>query len=723
MKGLVAAAILATLASRILLGQGSGTATVTGVVIDRDSGWGVDGAVVLLRGTLLRARTDDRGRFRISAIPPGRYTLTALALGYAGDSLTQVTLSDGEVRDLSVALTRAPLALTDVVVTASRAPERGEESGASVSVLSNQELTRRNVTTLDQALAFQPGVTFNAGQMDIRGSTGLARGVGSRVLLMLDGHPILSGDGGEIDFESVPLLDVDRVEVVRGAYSALYGSNALGGVVNVLTTPVDSAPETRVRLHYGAWQQPDRYRFTAAQLDEKGLGVQHSQRLGDLGARLYFGREVSDGFRQDDGRSTWLARGKLASSSGSSHPWDVYALWARENLGEFFTWRSESEPFLVDSTTRNDHEIDYKFLTGATFTPVAGASSLLHVSPYLNYNSVQNDFPSDPISGQNYHRATRLGGTVDLLVRPGSSHALDLGSEIAHTVVTSNFLGGHDINDDAVFAQDALHLSSRWAASLGARLDHHHASGGKPEWSPSPKVGLTYHPTGWLSARLSVGHGFRSPSAIEQFVSTTQFGVKVIPNPDLKSERAWSSEAGVSSTPVAWLRVDASVFQSQYRDLIGPAPAPDSLFVFQFRNISRARVRGLELSFKTGLANQLLGLEANYLLLDGKGRDFETMPYTPLPYRSRHNLTGTLSALRGLLDLDVRFRSRVDTVLVYQLDPRRSITVVDLRVGYRIAGIAVQAKVTNLFQAFYVDVMERNPGAPRQVSLTAYRDF
>ena len=134
-------------------------------------------------------------------------------------------------------------------------------------------------------------------------------------------------------------------------------------------------------------------------------------------------------------------------------------------------------------------------------------------------------------------------------------------------------------------------------------------------------------------------------------------------------------------------------------------------------------MRGLELSFKTGLANRLLGLEANYLLLDGKGRDFETMPYTPLPYRSRHNLTGTLSALRGLLDLDVRFRSRVDTVLVYQLDPRRSITVVDLRVGYRIAGIAVQAKVTNLFQAFYVDVMERNPGAPRQVSLTAYRDF
>jgi len=637
--------------------------------------------------------------------------------------LEQLPLLGGESRDVTVTLAPAPVGLADVVVTASRAPERGEESGASVSVLSNQELTRRNVTTLDQALAFEPGVTFNAGQMDIRGSTGLARGVGSRVLLMLDGHPILSGDGGEIDFESLPLLDVDRVEVVRGAFSALYGSNALGGVVNVLTTPVDSASQTVIRLHFGAWQQPNRYRFTDDQLDEKGFGIQRSQQVGDLGARLFFGREVSDGFRQDDAQATWLARGKLTSAPGAAHPWDVYALWARERLGEFFTWRSESQPFQVDSATQSDHEIDYKLLTGASFTPVAKANTLLRVSPYVNYNTVQNRFPADTISGNNYHRAMRLGGTLDLSIRPGGRHALDLGMDLAHTTVASNFLGAHHINDDAVFVQDALRLSSGWGTSLGMRLDYHGATGGKAQWSPSPKVGVTFRPNSWLSARMSAGHGFRSPSAIEQFVKTTQFGVRVIPNPDLKSERAWSTEAGIAATPVPWLRVDASVFQSEYRDLIGPAPAPDSLFVFQFRNVSRARVRGLELSFKAGLANDLLGLEMSYLLLDSKGKDVDTLPYTPLPYRSRHNITGTLSALRGLVELDARFRSRVDTVLVYPLDPRGNITVVDMRVRYRIAGTAVQAKITNLFQSFYVDVQERNPGAPRQVSLTVFREF
>ena len=693
--------------------QGTG-AVLAGTVTDHQSDSGVDGAVVLLRGTLLRARTSERGRFRLTAVPPGSYTVVVFALGYASDSLPGITVADGDARDVSVSLKRAPVGLSDIVVTANRAPERAEESGASVSVLSRSALVGRNITTLDQALVFAPGVTVNAGQLDIRGSTGLARGVGSRVLLMLDGHPILSGDGGEIDFESLPLLDVDRVEVVRGAYSALYGSNALGGVVNVLTTPVDDQSETTLRVHFGAWQQPERFRFTGDRLEEKGFGIQHSQQLGDIGARLFLGREVSDGYRQDDAHDAWLGRVKLASNPESPHPWDAYAVWARENDGEFFIWRSDSQPYEVDPTTRNDHEIDYKLLTGGTFTPLVGANTLLRVSPYVNYNSVQNHFPSD--SNSDHHRATRLGGTVDVSLRAGR-HALDLGTDVAHTIVASNFLGPHHINDAAVFFQDGVRLSDQWTTSLGARLDYHDATGGKPEWSPSPKIGVMFRPGSGLSTRMSVAHGFRSPSAIEQFVNTTQFGIRVVPNPDLKSERVWSTEAGATATPVVGLRFDASLFESQYRDLI--APCAVNFSTFTFCNLNRARVRGLDVSFKTGLADDVVALEGSYLLLDSKDLDTGL----PLVYRSRHNVTGTLTALRGLVGLDMRFRSRVQEVLQYPLDPRGTITVFDLRLGYRVAGVALQAKVTNLFQTFYVDVMEKNPGAPRNLSLTAYRAF
>lgn len=713
--GLVLLALPGVMVRAGAQGERGAGAVITGTVTDRQNDSAVDGAVVLLRGTLLQARTTERGRFRLSGVPAGTYTLTVLAIGYSPDPIADVTVADGETRDVTVTLVRAPVGLSEVVVTASRAPERAEESGASISVLPARRLTQRNVTTLDEALVYEPGVTVNAGQMDIRGSTGLARGVGSRVLLMLDGHPILSGDGGETDFESLPLLDVDRVEVVRGAYSALYGSNAVGGVVNVLTTSIDSTAETTLRMHYGAWQQPDRYRFTGDQLEQKGFGLQRSQRFGDVGARLFIGREVSDGYREDDAHDAWLGRAKLESSPESAHPWDVYAVWARENIGEFFTWRSDSQPYQVDPATRTDHEIDYKLLTGASFTPLSGARGLLRVSPYINYNSVQNYFPSD--SNSDHHRATRLGATVDLSLRPGDRHALDVGADVAHTVVVSNFLGPHHIDDDAVFAQDVVRLADRWTASLGGRLDYHDATGGKPEWSPSPKVGLVFHQGSRLSARMSVAHGFRSPSAIEQFVNTTQFGIRVVPNPDLSSERVWSTEAGVTSTPIPRLRLDAAAFQSEYRDLI--APCPVNFSTYTFCNLNRARVRGVDVSFKTGWAEDLLALEGTYLLLDSRDLDTEL----PLPYRSRHNLTGTVSALRGLVGLDVRFRSRVQQVLQYPLDPRGNITVLDLRVAYRVAGVAVQAKVSNLFQAFYVDVQERTPGAPRQVSLTAFREF
>jgi outer membrane cobalamin receptor len=109
-----------------------------------------------------------------------------------------------------------------------------------------------------------------------------------------------------------------------------------------------------------------------------------------------------------------------------------------------------------------------------------------------------------------------------------------------------------------------------------------------------------------------------------------------------------------------------------------------------------------------------LGLSGSYLYLDthnGTTGD-------PLPYRSRHSLTGSLDVLSGLVGLDVRWRSRVEEVLVYPLDARSDITVVDLRLAYRLLGTVIMAKATNLLQAKYVDVQERTQGAPRSIQLT-----
>jgi len=696
-------------------GTGAGSA-LSGTVTDAASGRPVEGAVVLVLRTMLSGRTDLQGRFLFPNVPAGQYTVRVLAIGFAEDSATGVSVAAGAGAVVAVSLQPAPVDLADVVVTATRSPETSQQSGASVAVLTAQELKRRNATTLDQAIAFEPGVTFNGGQMDIRGATGLARGVGSRVLLLLDGHPILSGDGGEIDFASLPLLDVDRVEVVKGAFSAVYGSNALGGVVNILTTPLGDQPQSVARLHYGGYQYPDRYRYTSGQVATAGIGLQHSRRIGNLGARLFLGRETDDGFRQNESSSRWLARMKLASPAGSAHPWDAYAVWARERAGEFFTWRDSTAPFRADTGDLGDFEVDYKLLTGATLTPVAGATRLLRIGPYLNFNSVRNHFNDN----QDYHQAFRVGNLADFSIQLGPRHTIDFGTDVAYTGVKSNFLGDRGIHDDAVFVQHEIRVMNQAAVSLGLRVDYHRASGAADELAASPKLAVRWRPASWISTRASFGGGYRAPSAIEQFVSTRQFGFKVIPNPTLRGERAWSGEIGMSGSPAARVRFDASVFRSEYRNLIGPRLVLDSVPPqAQFANLTRARVQGLDMSLRVRFVPKLLDFEGTYLLL--KTVDLETL--AALPYRSRHNFSGTLSTFQGLFDIDVRYRSKVEQVLAYYFDSRGPVTVVDARVGYRVAGVALQAKVSNLFQQFYVDVMERYPGAPRSVSLTAYREF
>src|SRR5207244_7718857 len=133
-----------------------------------------------------------------------------------------------------------------VVVTAAKRSQLLDQAVTSVAVLEQPDIARRAITTVDEAVDKAPGVQFLNGQVNIRGSTGYVQGWSSRVLLLVDGVPANQGDRGGINWDLVPLDRVERVEVVKGAGSSLYGSAALGGVVNLLTR--DIAPGFHARL-------------------------------------------------------------------------------------------------------------------------------------------------------------------------------------------------------------------------------------------------------------------------------------------------------------------------------------------------------------------------------------------------------------------------------------------------------------------------------------------
>lgn len=699
----------------------SGTATLSGRVSDAATGRPLAGARIILRGTLLTTEADTAGRFRFTRLEAGSYLLRAAAVGYTSDTLPPIALMAGESRTVAISLAPQPLELPNLVVTASRRVERIEEAQASIAVLSQDEMFRRNVQSVQQALEFVPGVTFNGAssqdpQIDIRGSTGIARGVGSRVLTLLDGHPALSADGGEVVFKALPLLDVEQVEVVKGAYSALYGSNALGGVINVLTTRMAERPQTTARAHFGVYTPQSKYDFTSKTQSTEGVTLQHSRWIGGIGTRLAVSRESSDGFTENGNYGRWFARLKLASRPESNHPWDAYANYSRNDQEEFFTWESSDRPYQVKPAELGDRSVGTQVLSGATFTPVARTTTLLRISPFLNWNENRNDFHDNT----DWHRATKAGASALLSFLPQTgSHALTFGVDGAWTTVASSFIGSPDVTDLAAVAQDEVRLGSRVRGTIGARVDYHSATGGAPETSVNPKISVVATPSDRVSIRGSVARGYRAPSVIEQFVSTIQYGIKVIPNPDLIGEQAWSAEVGATGSPWQRIRFDGAVFYSSYDNLIGPAGAPGQILVFQFQNVARARVQGVDVGAAASVLRDVADIQLSYMFLHSE--DLSTGK--ELPYRSRHNLTGSLELFRRRVGVDYRYRSRVEEVLAYPADPRSSISILDLRGSVDALGVTFQGKVSNLFNTFYTDIQERSPGAPRNIALTVSSTF
>lgn len=684
---------------------------IEGRVVAAADGRPVPYAVVLLAGTALETRTDPSGRYRFGGLAAGMYGLRVLVPGFRPAEQDGVRVAPGTTTTVDFRLVAVAVELPGVVVTASRSTGRVGEVPASVAIVSGAEVRARNSITLEDALLFAAGVTFNGGQMDIRGATGAALGIGSRVLMLVDGHRVLDGATGEIDFDALPLLDVERVEIVKGAHSALYGSNALGGVVNVITRRAPERPRTVLRVHGGAWDHPERFTFTDDVLTLRGVDALHQRRVGAVGTSLFVGRKTADGFKENGDYDRWLLRGKVEGPAGDA-PWDAFASFAREDHGEFVAWRDAAAPFEVPPPQRGDWLRSDKFTAGATLVPLVRAGAALRFRPQVHYTRVQNYFASD----SNRHRATRLGTEAQLSLSPHPRHAVTVGADGFYTVVRSTFIGNTELTDAAAYVQDEIALGARWTMSAGARLDHHRAEGGGAAWTLNPKLGVVHRVTPDVALRASVSRGYRAPSAAEQFVSTTFAGFQVVPNPELGGETAVAGEVGVTATWRDRVRIDAGLFHSEYDDLIEPAVTSVRQPVIQFRNVADARVSGIdvggELAVRDGVS---VGIA--YLLLATKDLRLDE----PLPYRSRHTVSGTVRV--GPVALDVRHRSRVERVVVFPLDSRGAITVVDLRGEMSLAPVGLQAKVANLFNAFYADVQERRPAPPRTILLSVTGTF
>ena len=709
---------LAVVLAPLSLG-GQETSRIRGVVVEAETGKPIAAAQVMVRFTQLQASTGDDGRFELDLPRGDNHVLFAVAPGFR---VRERAVLAGSAAAVRIEMERLVFEVPNLNVTVNRGTRPGD-AATSVAVISGHELERRNVTSLDEALPFAQGVTFNAGHMDIRGSSGIARGVGSRVLMLLDGHRTLSGVESSVDFGILPILDVERIEIVKGPHSTLWGSNALGGVVNVITRPPIGEPRTVVRGYYGLFDTPGHRSFSDERLSMRGIQLQHSQKIGSAHATVFAGREGSDGFRQNGRMDRWRVRAKAIFGAESATPWELFASWKSQDAEEFFTWASEDRRLEVSPQYLDDWKRNSDLMLGLTAIPLVTPKLKLELRPQIHHVRSENHFHDN----MDFHRSTRYGTDLQLSLFAGSRHTATIGGEAAYTSVESNFLDTEqntaglapNVTDWSLFAQDEIEFSKRLRGSVGLRFDLHSASYVEDDLAVNPKIGVVYRSSDRLSLRSSLSRGYRAPSVSEQYTSTTVFGFRVVPNLELRGESAWAGEIGATANPNDRVWLDAGIFWSEYSGLIEVAAVPGEFLIFQFRNVPEARVIGIDTGLRVRLVPDKLDLVTNYMYLDSE--DLGTT--LQLAYRSLHNLTATLSGWDDIVALDLRHRSEPEVVLQWVNDERGPVTLLDLRLNLEVLDMDVQTKVANLLQAEYVDIQERNPGASRSFRVTVTSRF
>jgi len=700
-----------------LLAVQAASGVVRGEVRD-PRGAPIRGAVVGIPGTTLYTFTDAAGRYRLAPVAAGEFRLRAAAIGYS-PATTTVTLADSARADFT--LDPSPLELTPLDVVSTKVPHFGA-SAASVAQVSEQEIARRAVNTVDEAVDKAAGVQILNGQINIRGSTGYVQGLNSRVLLLVDGVPMNQGDRGGINWDLLPVDQIERVDILKGAGSSLYGSAALGGVVNLTTRDVPSGVHARLRVTGGAYADPPHPEWTFRNTTGLHDGVDLSGSYGTETAagRLAVGARHSDGYREQDERDHWQVAAKGRWQATPRTRLDVAGSWAVDQYQVPLAWCSRGEcddrgqtfqPFKVDTTergARTDSRKGYvsaqlRTLTSDRFAWQARGSWLrTHFADYrrsANEASVSN----------------RYGVEVRVEAHPDAARTVLVGGEGTLSDVVSDIFGTHSQSEFAAYGESEQAIG-RARLTAGARLDYLAVDAGSLTAVVSPRVGATL-PTGGGTLRTSVGRGFRAPTMAERFVHTFAAGFEVIPNPTLRPETGWSVELGHTTPVLGAVRLDAALFWTEARDLIEPTLVVDTVPKIQLQNVTRARIAGLDATLLAAPIPDHLTAALAYTYLD-------TRP--TLAFRPTHLLTVTADYTPGGTGspwgagADFRVASRPEKIeLEGFVDPRRvPVRVLDVRASWTSRQLEVRVLVANALNYIY-NLVPETLAPVRTISVTA----
>ena len=579
--------------------------TIIGEVRSNDDSQPVPGASVQLLPIGLKTITDEQGHFLFDlekTVTLSNTRILVSALGYSSHEKEIIKSLTSDSLFFKIELKALKTELQTVVITASKYQQKQEETTLSLSVLKPYLSENKNATDAERLLEQTPGVHLTDGQINIRSGSGWSYGAGSRVQVLLDGLPLVSPDAGQVQWSLLPLEAMGQFEILKGASSALFGTAALNGTIQLSTIQPGSTPKTHISLFHSFYNSTPRpeLKWWGAEQNRLGVRFMHSEKKGNSSIVLSGLAQLDQGYKwkENDDKARLFAQCTRLSSKIKNLEFGISAGAVYSENGESLLWngqdsayialnrsvnRNKGTDFFIDPKVKYRHGRNLHVLQGR-FMRVENQSR--NLTTVFDNSSVQSQLQ---YQNQQFF-SNRSVLTMGLYGNWGASESVIFG-------------GFHTSGNASAFAQ----YDFKWrngSASLGGRWEY--AEVNKLEYSqPVLRFGLNQALSQSTYVRGSFGQGFRFPSMAELYTSTNIGALYVYPNSELKPEKGYSAEMGlrqVVKNSKVNAYADVSAYLMHYDQMMefsfavwGSIPQNPLGLGFKSVNIGASRVSGVEL--------------------------------------------------------------------------------------------------------------------------------
>ena len=700
---------------------------ISGIIIDESNNNPLIGANVFLSNLNEGSATNNNGEFLITDISPGIYELEVSAIGYKNYSKS-ITVKQDENFKLIVVMNREPLTWEAINVIG-MSPLR--HSPEITQIIDQDDLMKNGIFTLsgllktlhgfDLQMAHEYGRNVN---ISIRGSSDYKPGgYNNRVLLLVDGLPASIPNSGAPDWNAIPLENIDRIEIVRGPASSLYGHNSMGGVINMVTRSKKPNNLSTYQASFGSF-------------NKSVFQLNYNRNMKSINVFTTAGYNSSSGHRFNSYHENIRGSVKIKSQIGSYRKWSLSAIITRSSNGQPGFDYPENPAIISYRQSERTSGYLHIFYSQPIFNDGILSSSI-GLNQFNTIYNDRNDTPPEKIQGQTQYKDQIKIWRNEYQKFFTDKSILTIGTEAGFDGSRSDVINAIYVKPKqrtlGAFTQFKKPFKEYWILDIGLRYDYRQVQGGnlypiKLYQAVSPKFNLYFKPHSNKQYHLSLNRGFRAPSISELFLEhESSYGLQFRGNPELQPEFMTAAEIGFKAMRErnqAWF---LNIFYNYYSNMI------DFVYTIPVESLNRTNVKGFGLEF--GISNIVLPLKLGIMSMNYSHLQMEDMQNNgPILYRSRHKVkVGIDKDVRKInIGLSFNYKSPqqyenflssdhpiIDNIVRFPIETIPEVSLFNLNVSKKFLKIEIALNINNIFNKDYVLIQNYPmPGRNWQINLS-----